>query len=478
MKTDNQAVRLKKEILVRLVKSFFSEDFEKNVHYIPYDMRPKGANVPFRCCIYKERAIIKDRLIADLGFAIEEDDERSLLSEYAHKALSRTNNSSKNPLTVLDTACKGCTHSKILVTELCQGCLARSCQSACKFEAIQIINGKSVIDSTKCKNCKMCISACPYNAIVKVSAPCEDFCPVDAIGKDEKGVTKIDFEKCILCGKCIAVCPFAAVHEKSQIIDILKHLKKESKIIAMIAPSIVGQFPGNIYQLKSAMLQIGFSDVFEVAMGADVTIKKEAAELEAKIKSGKKFMTTSCCAAYNELIEKHLPEIKPFVSETKTPLFYTTEIVKEQYPDSIKVFISPCVAKRNEIGKNKDIDYLLNFEELGAIFIAKNIEIEKLKESFFDKESSGNARNFPVSGKVAAAVSKETKNIDAKAFILNNLNKPNISLLKTYAKSGKCNDYNLIEVMCCEGGCINGNSTIAPYKTALKEINKLTNNDK
>ena len=253
---NSQAVHLKKQILIKIIEAFFSDDYQANTRLIPYQMRRKGSEVPYRCCIYKERAILKDRAIAELGFSIEEHDETVLLSEYAKKALEREK-PEKNPLTVLEAACKGCVPSRIYVTDLCQGCVARPCQSVCKFGAISIDNGKSVIDGSKCKNCKQCMQVCPYNAIVKITVPCEDACPVGAIAKGENGRAKIDFDACISCGKCVSACPFGAVHEKSQVIDILKHMKNGEKVIALIAPSIVGQFPGNIYQLKTAIKKAG-----------------------------------------------------------------------------------------------------------------------------------------------------------------------------------------------------------------------------
>ena len=252
MNIDNQTFHLKQEILVRLVKAYLSDDFAEKTRLIPYDMRPQGAEVPYRCCIYKERAIIKDRIIAGLGFQIEADDEVTLLSEYAESAEKRESIDDKN-LTVLQQACKGCASNTILVTDLCQGCVARPCEQSCKFGAISVVDGKSVIDQEKCKNCQMCVKACPYHAIVKATVPCEDNCPVGAIKKDETGFASIDYDKCISCGKCIVSCPFGSVHEKSQIIAILKAMKSDKKVIALIAPSIAGQFPGTMYQLKSAI---------------------------------------------------------------------------------------------------------------------------------------------------------------------------------------------------------------------------------
>jgi len=508
MNNMGQAIHLKKEILVRIIKAFLSDDFERKARLIPYDMRPKGMEVPYRCCVYKERAIIKDRTIAGLGFPIEEDDETISLADYAKQALERTEISDKN-LTVLQTACKGCATNRIYVTDLCQGCVARPCQTTCKFGAVSIVNGRSVIDDSKCKKCQMCVNACPYKAIVKISVPCEDSCPVGAIKKDETGFASIDYNKCINCGRCTAACPFGAVHERSQIIDILKVIKSKKKVIAMIAPSIVGQFPGNIYQLKTAIIKAGFDDVYEVAQGADITASTEAKEFMERMEGvnqknyewlnewvneggygeeenntekddeqNRSFMTTSCCAGYNQLVKKHLPEIKPYVSDTKTPLFYTAEIVKKENPDAVTVFVSPCVAKRAEGFENPNVDFVMNYEELGALFIAKKIQITELDEGKYKVEASKQARNFGYTGGVAESVKKSLKNEDlVKPFVINGLNKESIRQLKKFATCGECEGgCNLVEVMCCEGGCIGGNATINNQKIAKKLIDNFTQN--
>ena len=507
MNNAGQAIHLKKEILIRIIRAFFSDDFEEQTRLIPYDMRPKGMEVPYRCCVYKERAIIKDRTIAGLGFQIEDDDETVSLAKYAQKALKRTKIDEKN-LTVLQAACKGCATNRIFITDLCQGCIARPCISTCKFGAISIVNGKSVIDDSKCKKCQMCVAACPYKAIVKISVPCEDSCPVGAIKKDETGFASIDYTKCINCGKCTAACPFGAVHEKSQIIDILKAIKSEKKVVAMIAPSIAGQFPGNIYQLKTAIEKAGFDEVYEVAQGADITATNEAKEFTERMqgvneknsewlgwvneggygensenKDAEKddilhFMTTSCCAGYNQLIKKHIPEIKPYVSETKTPMYYTAEIVKKEFPDAVTVFVSPCVAKRAESYDNPNVDFVMNYEELGALFVARRIEILNCEEGKYKAESSKQARNFGFSGGVAESVKAALKDENSvKPFVINGLNKESIRQLKKFAKERKCEgDCNLIEVMCCENGCVGGNATMNNPKTARKLIEQFSNN--
>ncbi|MCD8377187.1 MAG: monomeric [FeFe] hydrogenase [Candidatus Gastranaerophilales bacterium] len=469
-----QSIELKSEILERIVEAFFSGNFEENARLIPYKMRPKGSDVPYRCCIYKERAVLKERVKAGLGFALEEDDETKLLSTYASEALSRTS-PEPDPLTVLDAACVGCVPSRIYVTDLCQGCVARPCQSACKFGAISMVDGKSKIDGSKCKNCKMCMKACPYNAIVKLAVPCEDACPVGAISKDENNITRIDYDMCITCGKCVSACPFGAVHEKSQIVDIMKNIiDPDKKTVAMIAPSIAGQYDCSLYKLKSAIKKSGFDEVIEVAQGADITTLNEAEEFEERMKDGAPFMTTSCCAGYNNLTAMHLKDIQEFKSATGTPLFYTSRIVREKFPNAVSVFISPCVAKRKEGMANDNVDYVMNYQELSALLKGRKISIEECSEEQFDKTSSRQARNFGVTGGVAEAVQSVLKDKNlAKPYIIDGLTKETIKELKKFAKDRNCPDCNLVEVMCCEGGCIGGNATVSTQKDAKKQLKVL-----
>ena len=219
------------------------------------------------------------------------------------------------------------------------------------------------------------------------------------------------------------------------------------------------------------MIKAGFSDVYEVAQGADITTLNEAKEFKERMHNGEPFMTTSCCAGYNELRKKHLTEINKFASDTKTPLYYIAEIVREKHPGAKIVFVSPCVAKRKEVLENENVDYLMNYRELHALLEGRKINIEECEETPFDKESSKQGRNFGVTGGVAGAVEKASdSDVNINPCIINCLNKDTIKQLKKYAKDGNCPDGNLIEVMCCEGGCIGGNATLEQQKTARKSL--------
>ncbi|MDO4183979.1 MAG: monomeric [FeFe] hydrogenase [Rhodospirillales bacterium] len=460
----NNANQMRTRILVKIVEKFLQNRFN-DADRIPLELRPKGE--PFnRCCIYKDRAILKYRCMAGMGFAPEDEkDELTTLREYGEQAMARTQHA-PNKLSVITDACSACIKSRYMVTDACRGCFAQPCKVNCPKQAISIVDGRSHIDETKCIACGRCQEVCPYHAVIRVPIPCEEACPVGAISKDETGKEHIDPEKCIFCGKCLHSCPFGAVVEMSQIVDVLKALNdSDKKVVAMLAPAVIGQFPGTINQLISALKKIGFSDVVEVAVGADITTQNEAAEFVEKMEHGEKLMTTSCCPAYYKAAEVHIPEIKPFVSHTQPPMYYTAELLKKEQPDCIAVFVGPCLAKRIEAERNPNVDYVLTFEEVGAMLVAGGVFVMDCEPQEFTKISCAQGRRFPVSGGVAGAVQSLVEGkADYRPFAINGLNKANIKLLKQYATKG-C-DYNMIEVMTCEGGCVAGPGCIALAKKA------------
>lgn len=297
---------------------------------------------------------------------------------------------------------------------------------------------------------------------------CEEVCPVKAITKDENGIEHIDESKCIYCGKCINACPFGSIYEISQVFDILTAMKRGEKLVAIMAPSILSQFNNSIEEIASAVEKIGFVEAIEVAHGAMETTRREGTELEEKLEAGQQFMTTSCCPSYIELVNKHLPELKPFVSHTGSPMYYTIEMAKEKYPDAKIVFVGPCVGKRKEVMDHPDIDYVLTFEEIDTLFTGLSIEMESSSIERDVAPLSG--RGFARAGGVIQAVKTMYPKLGVNPISVANLNKKNIALLRAYAK-GKAPG-NFIEVMACEGGCISGPCGKIDYSQAQKIFKK------
>lgn len=469
---DNKANRLRKEVLIRVARAFYTEQADDALNRIPLAMRPKSTKNSSRCCIYKDRVVLKYRSMAALGFSVEnETDELKSVSDYFNEALQR--DKPVDPvLTVIDEACSACVTTCYTATNACKGCLARSCEAVCPKDAIEFRSGKAWLNPDKCVNCGLCMKACPYHAIIRIPIPCEEACPVGAITKDPAtGREMIDHTQCTYCGKCLRECPFAAISDLSQMVDVLKQLEG-GNAIAMIAPSIIGQLPGTLPQLKSALTAVGFAHVIEVAEGAEETTRHESAEWAEKMNEDKRFMTTSCCPAYIETVDKHLPEMRPYVSDTPTPMAYTASKVRKMHLGAITVFIGPCIAKRVEATKNPDVDYVLTFEELGAILVGAGVDVFECEEIEPDAGPSREGRGFAASNGVTNAVKAlAPDHTDFKPVLEDGLDAKTIRQMKMWTT--KSCPGNFVEVMSCEGGCIAGPGTLGNPRITKKQLNTL-----
>lgn len=467
MALKNNVMIVRHRLLAELVRLWKNGELIDEIDRLPINLSPRHSEHNCRCCVYKDRAVWKYKSLPLLGLDMsDESDELTPLSEYARKALERAAGQGadrkSNIMCVIDVACSSCVSLNYEITSLCRGCVAKSCMHNCPKDAIYINNenGKARIDHTKCVSCGICHRSCPYHAIVYIPVPCEEACPVGAISKDANGVEHIDETKCIYCGKCMNACPFGAIFEISQSFDVLESIRRGDKVVAIVAPSILGQFDTTIEQVYGAFRTIGFTDVIEVARGAMVTVENEAGELQEKIEDGQPFMTTSCCPSYIELVRKHIPAMKQYVSSTGSPMYYTARLAKSMYPDAKIVFVGPCVAKRKEATRDEAVDFVMTFEEIASIFHGFDIDLSKEQPYAMEYTSVREAHGFAAAGGVAGAVASYLK-LDLEALgatQVADLNKKNIAMLGAYARSGKC-PARFIEVMACEGGCITGPSS-------------------
>ncbi|MGI6433695.1 MAG: [Fe-Fe] hydrogenase large subunit C-terminal domain-containing protein [Sphaerochaetaceae bacterium] len=375
LEINNQYTFIKRQVQTEVLKAFFADGFEQKIDAIPFAIIPKE-RISSRCCIYKERAMVRYRIMAMMGVDIpSEDDELKSLGAFAASQKGRSLQG-EPVLTTIPTACSACPKERYFVSAACRQCIARPCLTNCPKTCITFDQGQAEIDEECCIRCGKCMGVCPFGAIVHVPVPCESACPVDAVHKNEHGYVELDKEKCISCGKCAANCPFGAIVERSEMMEIALYLKEEVPTVALIAPSIEGQFPGTLSQISKALLEAGFSAVLEVAQGAETTSYHEAEELLQK----KEFMTTSCCPAYTALVDKHLPQLSGHLSTALSPMAYTGQQARQKYPQAKNVFIGPCLAKRSEAAHLAEIDAVMTFSELAALFLAKDIDVREMEE--------------------------------------------------------------------------------------------------
>ena len=436
-KFDTDVQYLKYKVLKATSKHAFNDTLLEGYNDIPKEIVP-GPKPTTRCCIYKERAIVTERVKLAVG---------------GDKA-------NPNVIEVIDIACDECPVAGYKVTDSCRGCIAHRCESVCKKQAIYFDRfQKAHIDKEKCVECGACAKVCPYSAISNSKRPCENSCKVGAISMDQNRVAQIDNEKCISCGSCVYQCPFGAIMDKSYILDVIKMLKNSSSnssnVYAIVAPSIVSQFSyARIGQVVSGIKKLGFFSVVEAALGADMVAYSEAREL-----SEKGFLTSSCCPAFVDYIKKYFPKLKEKISSNLSPMATIGKYIKENDSKAKTVFIGPCTAKKMEI-KDENvkpyIDSVLTFEELQALFGGLDIDITSLEDSPLDN-ASYYGRIFARSGGLAESVSKalEEQNLDFnyKPISCDGIENIKMTLLK--ANRGILPN-NFIEGMICNGGCIGG----------------------
>jgi [FeFe] hydrogenase (group B1/B3) len=468
MVVENRAMQIRRDIQQRIVKLIFDETLLDEIDKIPLNMRPRGSE-SFRCCVYRDRALIKQKIMAMLGFEVKsEEDELSPLSDFILQSFVKAG-SEREIMHVVEDACHGCQQNNYIVTNMCRGCEGRPCEVNCPKDAIDIIGRRAVINQDKCVSCGICESVCPYHSIIYAPVPCEQACPIGAISKSETGKEIIDFDKCTYCGKCLMACPFGAIVEETHLFDLTFAIKRKKRVVAMLAPSVAAQFNCTLPQMKAALISIGFHDVIYVAEGADLTTRHEAEEFMA---NQGELMTTSCCPSFVSIIEKHVPELKEHVSHTPSPMVYTARLAKQKHPNAQTVFVGPCIAKKAESFKVNEVDMVINFEELDAVLMASGIELADYASDASEIEASGDAWGFAGTGGVLNAVKKRLpENSNIQPLVLNGIDRKALKQLKIIKKQKQ---YNFIEGMSCEGGCVGGCYMNVKPVVAQKRLSKLS----
>lgn len=423
-----------------------------DIHELIVDKRvPK-----YRCCVYKERAIVNER--AKLAANFKPDSNFTKLDEF--------NDDFGQIMYILAAACDRCPINKYTVTESCRGCLTHKCMEVCPANAMMKVAGKAYINQELCKECGACKKACPYNAISEVRRPCWIDCPTGALSvreDDRRAIIKED--DCIQCGACMKACPWGAISDRSYIVSVAKELTaKKNDLVAIVAPAISGQFGSDISlgKIKSALLKMGFSNMNEVSCGADIVTMHESKEFVERIKSGEGYMINSCCPALYSYIEKEFPGQVSKISTTVSPMIASARIIKEANPDAKVVFIGPCTAKKTELNRPEvkgAVDYVLTFEEICAMFEAYNINFDEC-EDLDVNEGSKFGRGFAMSGGLSLSIANYIKSegIDIEFKPLKVSGKDEIRKTLLLAKVGRLPG-NFIEGMMCSGGCINGAGT-------------------
>ena len=451
MNADASLVEMKRKIQTEVARLAYEGTLNEKAEFIPEKIIP-GTIPLYRCCVYKEREIVRIRTRLCRGLSTGEEDNPNIIQ-------------------VIEPACADCPISSFTVTDNCQNCIGKPCIKSCRFGAIQPGKWRSRIDPNKCKECGQCAKACPYNAIVYLQRPCKSSCPVGALSYNEYGLSVIDDEKCIRCGQCIHHCPFGAIGVKDSYVQVIEEIRSGKPVYAMAAPACEGQFGKGVTMAswRKAMKELGFADFIEVGLGGDLTTSAEAEEWFEAYERGE-MRTTSCCPAFVNMIRKHYPDLADRISTAVSPMCNVSRLLKAKHPNAVTVFIGPCVAKKSEILDQQiagNADYALYFDEIQAMMAAKGVRFEQIPEDY--QRSSIYGKKYANAGGVTASVIqylKETgREINAEICKVSGGTEIKKTLL--LAQKDRLNA-EFIEGMVCEGGCFNGPGSIDNGPSGIK----------
>ncbi len=450
-KFDTKVQHLKYKVLREVSRQAWEGKLPETAIDIPKTIVP-GKTPTMRCCVYKERAILTERVKLAMGGV-----------------------RNKPVIEVIDIACDECPAAGYEVTDSCRGCLAHRCEDVCKKGAISFDhNYVAHIDKTKCVECGMCAKVCPYSAIINRKRPCQIACKVKAIAIKEDNSASIDYNKCISCGACVYQCPFGAITDRSFIVDVIDMIKgKESgyAVYAVVAPSVASQFSyAKTGQVVAGLEELGFDGVVEAALGADLVAAEEAKELAEK-----GYLTSSCCTAFVDYVHKNFPDQVAHVSTALSPMATIAKVIKEKRNCRV-VFVGPCTAKKAELQREevgRYVDAVITFEELQALLDSRDIDVTTLEERPFEGASYF-GRVFARSGGLTEAICQGLKECGAEDFplkscVCNGIEECRTALVK---KSRNLLDANYVEGMACVGGCIGGAGCLTHAERNRAEVDK------
>lgn len=435
---------------------------------------------------------------------------------------------------------------ELLLSNHCRDCTACAKNGKCKLQELASRFGISNIrfpntasepdiddsslcitrDRNKCILCGDCVRVC--NEVQNVGA-------INFAHRGSKAIVATAFDEplgtstCVGCGQCAAVCPTGAIVIKDNTASLNKELGREdTKVIAQIAPAVrvavakeFGLNDGDVMgKIVASLHRLGFSQVFDTATGADLTVLEEANEFIERVTEGGPIpLFTSCCPAWVQYCEKNYPELLPNISTCRSPMQMFASVIREQYKSSrkriVSVAVMPCTAKKFEAARDEfkvngvpNVDYVITTQELIQMIKEAGILFDKIEPESIDMPFgfiSGAGVIFGVTGGVTEAVirrvstDKSISSLRSLAFSgvrgLEGVKELEIeygaSKLKIAVVSGLKNadnlikaikngaHYDLVEVMACPGGCISGaGQPFTDYEGKLQRSDNLYEADR
>ncbi|MEI8389990.1 MAG: [Fe-Fe] hydrogenase large subunit C-terminal domain-containing protein [bacterium] len=290
------------------------------------------------------------------------------------------------------------------------------------------------INEVNCKDCYKCVRHCPVNAI-----------------KVKNGHAAVDVDRCILCGLCYGICPQNAKVVRNDIDKAKEVIKNNEFSVVSIAPSFFAYYkqpyPGKILK---ALFLLGFSGIEQTSRAVKSVSDQH---LKYYVKEQKIVISSSCPATVN-LMEKYYPDLLKYLAPVVSPAIAHSKIIKNEHKNNSCgiVFISPCIAKKQELS-DSDINVCLTFDEMEEWIKTENIELDKLEPADFKEYFSQNSSLFPLLGGLIKRVGLSENSFDKEIISISGISeiKETLDLIReNKIKSG------FIDILSCKGGCVSG----------------------
>lgn len=289
------------------------------------------------------------------------------------------------------------------------------------------------LQEANCRNCMRCVRICPTKAMTYV---------------DHQPIIKI--EECILCGQCYLVCPHDAKRVFSDLDRVKLWLKDGEKVIVSLAPSFASVWP-NLVELKKSLLDLGFYDIQETAIGARI-VSQEYTKLikEKKMKN----IITTCCSSVVYLVEKYYPELVDQLAPVVSPMIAHGMKIKEDNPGCKVVFITPCIAKQKEADEAKYNDIVDATITMGDFndYLKGNLKDELIADIKWNSIEGEISRMYPTPGGIIQTLSTELSN---EYYLINVEGSERIKRTLESIKNGELEGY-FIEMSECDNSCLGG----------------------
>jgi two-component system, NtrC family, sensor kinase len=291
----------------------------------------------------------------------------------------------------------------------------------------------------RCRRCYACVRECPAKAI-KVIA----------------GQATVIAEQCIACGNCVKVCAQKAKRIEDAAMMVSRLLAGGEKAVACLAPSFPVAFDGvSPGRLVTALRRLGFSQVWEVAFGAELVSREYARMARAAMRDGRAVVSTPCPAIVSYIL-KYVPALRPCLAPVVSPMVATARAVKARLgPGTRVVFIGPCIAKKAEIRDpfvQGTVDAALTFDELHTLFAQAGIEPAREAEGVMDGPSAYLGRSIPISGGLLRAAGFDSDILQNSVLVTEGKDRV-LSAVRELADGRS--KARVLDLLFCEG-CING----------------------